>query len=210
MPGRYQITIRELMGITLITACWCAGFAVSPNIGWLFLGGAVMAGLAYVLRQPQALFLLPLVVCANWVLLVKCSAAWTAPSSAIMFRGGVVVATIAIATFTIGRTRNRFRNQTARTGVIFVAIRNGIVSGIIVGLQFGFPVLIAGLTTWLTPFPISLNSLLTMAVFFPLMSCSMLGVALGAVLGLVCDAIVAADFRDRPASCTTSELGNAG
>ena len=122
---------------------------------------------------------------------------------------GIAVATIAISTFAIARTRNKFRNSAVRTGMMFAAIRNSAVAGICVGLQIGAPVFVAGLTTWLTPFPTSLHSLARMAILSPVLSCLILGVILGVILGFVCDVIVAADFRNRPSSKTEPALGNA-
>jgi hypothetical protein len=126
-------------------------------------------------------------------------------SSVAVLIGFIVVFVVAVSEFTIRRTRSKFRTRTIRKGVFFLAIQNGALSGIFVAFQFGLPVLTSCLATWFTAFPVPIGRLAYMAVFFPLVTCTILGVALGGVLGFVCDRLIALDFENRQKPIGTIE-----
>jgi len=184
------------MGVTAIIAFWFAMFVVSPDAGWLFLGVSLMFCAALILRKSLLVFLLPLVFSANLVLLMNFHIAWDASSAPILI-GFIVVFIAAVSEFTIRRTRFEFRTRITRKGVIFSTIRNGAVSGIFVAFQFGVPVLFSCLATWFTAFPVPFSNLVHMSIVFPLIACTILGTALGGILGFVCDGLIALDFENR-------------
>ena len=204
-----QIAIRDLMGVTAIIAIWFAMFVVSPDTGWLFLGTALTFCAALILRQPFLVFLLPFVFSANLMLLINLRVAWDAPSAVILI-GFIVVFIVAVSEFTIRLTCFKFRTRTIRKGVVFTAIQNGALSGIFVAFQFGLPVLTSCLATWFTAFPVPIGNLAYVSVFFPLVACTILGVALGGVLGFVCDRLIALDFDNRQTPISTIEHDTLG
>jgi hypothetical protein len=204
-----QISIRDLMSVTAIVAIWFVMFVNSSDTGWLFLGTALTFSSALILRQSFLVFLFPLVFSASLMLLINLRAALNAPSTAILI-GFVVVFVVAVSEFTIRRTCFKFRTRTTRRGVVFVAIQNGALSGILVAFQVGLPVLISGLATWFTAFPVPISSLVYMSVFFPLVACTTLGVALGGVLGFVCNRLIALDIENRQTPIRTEERETLG
>ena len=206
-PG--QLAIGDLLGVTAIIAIWYAGFVVSPASGWLFLGVAVIFCAASILRKPILLFFLPLVFSANLLLLMILQIAKDAPPNAISI-GLMVVFIVAVSEFTIRRTCINFRASTIRKGVVFIAIRNGALSGIFVAFQFGLPCFIMGLATWFTAFPVPIGTLAFMTVFYPLLACTILGVALGGVLGFVGNWLIALNFKNRQTAVRTLEQETSG
>ena len=119
-----------------------------------------------------------------------------APSAPILI-GLIFAFIVAVSEFTIRRTCLKFRNRSIRKGVVLIGIQNGALSGFFVAFQFGLPVLISCVATWFTPFPVPLGNLVYMAVVFPLVTCTLLGAALGSILGIVCDRLIAFDYENR-------------
>ncbi len=209
MRGSRQLLIRDFLSVTTIIAIWFATFVASPDTAWLFLGAALTFCAALILRQSFLVFLLPLVFSANLMLLLNFRVALNAPSAAILI-GFIVVFVVAVSEFTIRRTCFKFRTRTNRKGVVFIAIQNGALSGIFVAFQFGLPVLTSCVASWFTAFPVPIGNLAYISVFFPLVVCTVLGVALGGVLGFVCDRLIALDFQNRQTPIRTIEQETLG
>lgn len=199
-----QLAIRDIMGVTAIIAIWFAMFVASSDTGWLFLGTALWSCAALILRKPFLVFLLPLVLSTNLILLVNFFVGWAAPSVAILI-GYAFAFIIAVSESTIRCTCLNFKEKTIRTGVVFFSIKKGTLSGILVAFQFGLPVFISCVATWFTKFPVPLGRLVYMAVVFPLVTCSIVGAVLGGVLGIVCDRLIALNVKNGKTPVSTIE-----
>lgn len=205
MATRYQTTIPALMRITLVAAIWFALYRVSANVAWQTIGCAALIGIVCMSGRMQSLFWLPPVACVNWIILAYLvrRSPWTSLfmmtfiHELFIVLALVVVSMIAIASFTIHRTRLKFRNRPTRRGVIWLGIRNSVLSGVYVGMLIALPLVMAGIASRFVWSPVDLKSAGAFAILLPTFGLH-LGLLLSIVLCFVCDIIVTIDFRKRP------------
>ena len=194
MKSKVQTSIATLLSTTAIAAIWFGLYRFAPDAAWLLVGIVGFGSYSIYTRKLSRLFWLPFILCINWILLSLTS--WWLPVEIVFLIGLVLVSLVATTTFAIIRTRQMASNYKSRDGVIFVGWSQSSLAGFLVGLSIALPIFVAGIFP-LSPIPrFFIDGGIGLIIALPIGGL-FAGMALGVILGFVCDIIVGLDFKKR-------------
>ncbi len=190
----FQFTIKNLIAVTVGVAFNLWLYRLSPS--WALIAAAPLAVIIVTPIVPGVglLFFLPLISALSWVV-CQFIPWWVSPPDLVLAGALGVLSLVSLIAFTVPRTLRHHRRSNSRDGVVLLGLGNSGLGGLLIGFMVAIPLsLYQGVAYW---FGWGFDLFAIVAPFGLVPATAFFGIAIGTVLGFVCDIVAGIEMRNR-------------